>query len=146
MAGFSPFKFIGFVIFTFGVVIAIYGFSFLMQTNDLSKNGIKVKGKVVDISNNYNYRSPIVEYKTREGKKVTFISRLELMSQMFTYQKGQEVDVLYHKDNPLNQGKEKNAEIDAFWEQNMPQIFLGCFGFFLMMLGTILFLKGRKTV
>lgn len=139
MNAYKTASFVGFVIAIFGIVISIYGFKFLLERNDLNTNGIKVKGKVIEIhSNGPMYRMPVVEYKTKEGKKVAFESRLQINHLMFTYVVGQEVDVLYHKDNPNNLGKEKKAEIDAFWEQNMPQIFLGCFGLFLFVLGFFL--------
>ena len=53
-------SFIGIVLFIIGIVIAIYGFSFLTENTDLEKNGIRVKGKVVDINEKAIYRSPFV--------------------------------------------------------------------------------------
>ncbi len=50
MNAFKAASFVGIVLFLFGVVIAIYGFSFLLEDNELQRNGIKVKGKVVDIN------------------------------------------------------------------------------------------------
>lgn len=136
MNAFKTASYVGFVIALFGVAVAVYGFRFLLERNDLQKNGVKVKGKVIQINQNGPmYRMPVVEYMTQDKKKVRFESRLQINHLMFKYVVGQQVDVLYHKDNPQNLGKEKKAEIDAFWEQNMPQIFLGSFGLFLVLFG-----------
>ena len=136
--GFRPWKFIGTMICLFGIVIAIYGFSFLLQTNELQSNGIKVKGTVIEIAEKAIYRSPIVRFKTAEGKTINFKSRLEVNKDLFKYKIGQEVEVIYNRNNPAD------AEINAFWEQNMPQIYPGAFGLFLLILGFFLFMKGRK--
>lgn len=133
MSAYKRASFVGFVIAIFGIIIAVYGFKFLLERNDLQANGIKVKGKVIEIGQNGPmYRFPIVEFKTADGKKRVFKSRLEINHLMFKYVIGQEVDVIYHKNDV------KNVEVDAFWEQNMPQIFLGSFGLFLMLLGLFL--------
>lgn len=123
---------IGFVIVFFGVVVAIYGFSFLLKQNDLEDNGIKVKGTVVDINVKAIYRSPFVQFSTLEGEEIIFLSDLEVNHMMFDYVIGQEVDVIYHKDDP------HNAKIDAFWEAHFADIFLGSFGVFLMLLGLLI--------
>jgi hypothetical protein len=138
MAGIQPFKFIGVVILLFGIIITCYGFSFLFQKNELQANGIVVKGTVVDIAEKAIYRSPIVKFITKEGKTINFKSRLEVNKDLFKYKVGQEVEVIYNKNDP------EDVEINAFWEQNMPQIFLGAFGLFLLLLGVFLFLKGIR--
>ena len=123
---------VGFVIALAGLGITYYGFRFLLETNDLQKNGIKVKGKVIEIhQNGPMYRMPVVEFKTKEAKKHRFESRLQVNHLMFKYAVGQEVEVIYHKADF------KNCEINAFWEQNMPQIFLGSFGVFLFLFGLL---------
>lgn len=125
---------VGFVIALAGLGVTYYGFRFLLETNDLQKNGIKVKGKVVDIAQNGPmYRMPVVEFKTKEGQKIRFESRLQINHLMFKYVVGQEVEVIYKQ--PLS--KPENREINAFWEQNMPQIFLGSFGVFLFLFGLL---------
>jgi len=138
MAGFKPFAFIGTVIFLMGIVVAVYGFSFLMSKNELQKNGIIVKGKVVDINKKAIYRSPFVTFKTLDNKTITFLSKLEVNVDLFKYQVGQEVEVIYNKNNP------KDAEINAFWEQNVAQLYLGGLGAVLMLLGIFLLMKSRK--
>lgn len=123
---------VGFVIALAGLGVTWYGFRFLLETNDLQKNGIKTKGKVTEIhQNGPMYRMPVVEFKTKEGKKHRFESRLQVNHLMFKYVVGQEVEVIYHKSDF------KNCEINAFWEQNMPQIFLGSFGVFLFLFGLL---------
>lgn len=123
---------IGFVIILFGIVVAIYGFSFLIKQNDLEDNGIKVKGTVIDINVKAIYRSPFVQFTTLEGEEIIFLSDLEVNHVMFDYVIGQEVDVIYHKDDP------HNAKIDAFWEAHFADVFLGSFGVFLMLLGLLI--------
>jgi hypothetical protein len=121
---------VGIVIAFFGLAIMFYGFRFLLERNDLQKNGIQVKGKVIEIAQNGPmYRMPVVEFKTLEGKYHRFESRLQINHLMFKYFVGQEVTVIYHKNNF------RNSEIDAFWEQNFPQIFLGCFGILVLIIG-----------
>jgi hypothetical protein len=91
---------------------------------------IQVTGKVIEIAlNGPMYRMPVVEFTTLEGKIHRFESRLQINHLNFKYFVGQEVTVIYHKNNF------KNSEIDAFWEQNFPQIFLGCFGILVFTIG-----------
>ena len=125
-------SFVGIVLFLFGVVISIYGFSFLMEDNDLQENGIIVKGEVVEINEKDIYRSPFVRFTTTEGETITFLSKLDVNVDLFQYHVGQEVEVIYHKNNP------KQAEINAFWERNTAQMYLGFLGFFLMLFGVFL--------
>lgn len=122
-------SYVGFVLCIFGIVIAIYGFSFLLKQNDLNDNAVIVKGTIFKIDENAIYRSPWVEFKTLEGQKYMFLSGLEQNKDLFPYKIGQQVDVIYHKDNP------RNAKINAFWEKNFAQIFLGILGLFLIPFG-----------
>ena len=96
-----------------------------------------VKGKVVDINHKDFYRAPFVEFTTLEGEKITFLSPLDVNVDMFQYEIGQEVEVIYNKDNP------KHAQINAFWERNTAQMYLGFLGIFLMIFG-LLFRRGMK--
>jgi len=123
---------VGFVIFAFGVAVAIYGFSFLLEQNDLEANAEKVKGTVIEmVQNGPMYLSPMVRFTTLDGKEITFKSDLDLNKSLTPYFVGQEVDIIYHKDNPYN------AKIDTFIENNFGQLFLGFFGVFLMIFGLI---------
>lgn len=125
-------SYVGFVIMIFGLIIAGYGFSFLLELRNLDSNGVKVKGTVVDINENAIYRSPYVKFTTLEGREITFLSELEVNKDMFSYYVGQEVNVIYNKENPTD------AKIDAFWERNFPQLFLGCFGVVLLFIGFLI--------
>ncbi len=141
MSAYKRVSFVGIVIFLFGIVITGYGFSFLMADNDLQDNGIIVKGTVVDINEKDIYRSPFVEFVTKDGQTVTFLSKLDVNVDLFQYHIGQEVEVIYHKDNP------DNCEINAFWERNSAQMYLGFVGIFLMIFGIIMrrrFLKKAR--
>ena len=109
-------SYIGFVIMLAGLGVAIYGFSFLLKMNDLDKNGIRVTGTVVDINEKAIYRSPWVTFNTLEGEEITFLSELEVNQDLFDYQIGQKVEVVYHKNDP------QNCKIDRFWEKHMPQL------------------------
>ena len=44
---------------------------------------------------------------------------------------GDEVEVIYNKNNP------KHAQINAFWERNTAQMYLGFVGIFLMLFGLL---------
>lgn len=141
MSAYKRASYVGFVIFIFGIIIAIYGFSFLLKQNDLEANGILVKGTVFDIEENAIYRAPWVKFTTKDGKEIRFKSELEQNVDFFSYTVGQEVEVIYHKDNP------KQAKINAFWESNFEQIFLGIVGVFLLFFGLFLrwlFLRKAK--
>lgn len=130
MNAYKNVSFVGFVIFFFGIVLMVYGFSFLTAQNELEDNGVRVKGTVIELVNNGPmYVSPMVKFTTQEGEERMFKSEMDLNKDLNPYSIGQEVDVIYHKDNP------SNAKIDAFLEANFAQIFLGCFGIFLMLLG-----------
>ncbi len=135
MNAYKRVAFVGIVLFLFGVIIAIYGFSFLMEDNELSENGVVVTGKVIDINQKDIYRSPFVEFTTLEGEKITFLSHLDVNVDLFQYQIGDEVEVVYNKNNP------KHAQINAFWERNTAQLYLGFLGVFLMLFG--LFFRRR---
>lgn len=141
MNAYKTASYVGFVIFLFGLIIAIYGFSFLLKQNDLEANGVIVKGTVFEIEHKAIYRSPWVKFKTLDNQEIIFKSELEQNVDFFPYVIGQEVDVIYHKDNP------KQAKIHAFWESNFEQIFLGIVGLFLLVFGWFirwLFLKKAK--
>ena len=128
----NPYKnisYVGFVIMIFGLVVSAYGFSFLQTQNELEDNAVRVKGTVVDINEKAIYRSPFVKFTTVEGKEIQFLSELEVNVDLFQYVVGQEVDVIYHEDDPYQ------AKIDAFWENNFAQIFLAGFGLFLLLFG-----------
>ena len=125
-------SFAGIVLFIAGIVITIYGFSFLLKQSDLETNGVIVKGTVIDIAKKDFYRSPIVQYTTKDNQTYTFRSELDVNKDLFTYVIGQEVDVIYHKDDP------GNAKIHAFWENNVAQMYLGILGVFLMIFGFFL--------
>lgn len=120
---------VGFVLSIFGIIIAVYGFSFLLELNQLDANGVVVKGTVFQIEEKAIYRSPWVKFKTLEGKEYMFLSELEQNKDLFPYVIGQEVEVIYNKNNP------REARINAFWERNFAQIFLGIFGVFLVFFG-----------
>ena len=135
MNAYKSASFVGIILFLFGIIIAIYGFSFLLEDNALTENGVIVKGKVIDINKKAIYRSPFVKFKTEEGEEFTFLSKLEVNVDLFQYQIGQEVEVIYNKENP------KQAEINAFWERNVAQVYLGWLGVFLMLFG--LFFRRR---
>ena len=141
MNAYKTASYVGFVILIFGTIIAIYGFSFLLKQNDLEANGVIVKGTVFEIEHKAIYRSPWVRFKTLEGQEIIFKSELEQNVDFFPYEVGQEVEVIYHKENP------KRAKINAFWESNFEQIFLGIVGVFLMLFGMFirwLFLKKSR--
>lgn len=122
-------SYVGFVLSIFGIIIAVYGFSFLLELQELDANGVVVKGTVFQIEEKAIYRSPWVKFKTLEGKEYMFKSELEQNKDLFPYVIGQEVDVIYHKNNPIN------ARINNFWERHFGQIFLGILGVFLFFFG-----------
>ena len=122
-------SFAGIVILIAGIVITIYGFSFVLAQNDLEANGVIVKGTVIDIARKDFYRSPVVRFTTLEGETYTFRSELDVAKDLFTYEINQEVEVIYHKDDPTN------AKINAFWEGNVAQLYLGILGIFLVLFG-----------
>lgn len=132
------FKFVGTMICIMGIVVAGYGFSFLLQKNELEKNGIIAKGTVVDINKKDIYRAPFVRFKTKDNRTVTFLSKLDVNVDLFKYRIGQEVEVIYNKNNP------NEAEINSFWEKNAAQVYLGALGIFLLLLGLFLIRKGRR--
>ena len=138
MGATRPFKFIGVVICLFGIAITIYGVTFFLDKRDLEGKGIIVEGTVTDIHVDHIYRSPIVAFQTLEGKNEVFLSELMVNVDLFNYEVGQKVEVIYHRDNP------KNARIYSFWEMNFGHMFLGLFGGFLVLLGLFLRWLGKR--
>jgi len=132
MNAYKNVSFVGFVIFFFGIVLAVYGFSFLSELNDLEENAVRVKGTVTELNEKAIYRSPFVKFTTEDGQEIQFLSKFEYNVDFAMYEVGQTVDVIYDKNDP------NNARIDAFWEKHFPQMFLGIFGAFLMLLGWFL--------
>jgi len=116
------------VLTIFGLVLCYYGFMTQQDNSQLDAFGVRVKGTVVDINEKGIYRSPFVEFQTLDGKKITFLSKLEVNQDMFNYEIGQEVDVIYPKDNP------QSAVIDAFVERNFVQLFVGILGIVLLLI------------
>ena len=78
---------------------------------------ITVKGKVHDISKKGIYRSAIVKFTTKEGKRVIFISKLDVNVDLFDYKIGQEVEVIYAPKDPHG-----TASINTFAERKATQI------------------------
>ncbi len=64
MNAYKTASYVGFVIALIGLIVAIYGFSFLLKQNELDANGIAVKGTVFQIEEKAIYRSPWVRFKT----------------------------------------------------------------------------------
>jgi hypothetical protein len=128
----NPYKsisYVGFVIMALGTVVTVYGFSFLLTQQELESNAVRVKGTVYDINEKAIYRSPFVKFNTLEGEEFQFLSELEVNVDFFDYTIGQEVDVIYHKDDP------NQAKIDSFWQNNFAQVFLGALGVFVFLFG-----------
>ena len=132
MSAYKRASFVGIVLFLIGVGLAIYGGKFYLEQQDLEKNGIKVKGKVIRIGEKAIYRFAIVAFKTTDGQEIIFKNELEQNVDIFPYKLGQEVSVIYHKNDP------KNAKIDDFWNANFLPIYLGIVGGFLVIFGLFL--------
>ncbi len=122
-------SFVGFVIMAVGIVLGIYGFSFYEEKTDLFDNGIKTKGEVIEISENAIYRSPIVRFTTEEGREITFLSKYEVALDFFKYKVGDQIDVVYHRDDP------NNCEVDGTFENHFLHTYVIGFGVFLLLLG-----------
>lgn len=132
MTAYKTVSYVGFVIMIFGIILCFYGFSFFETQNDLEANGIKTTGEVFDINENGIYRSPWVKFTTEDKQEHKFLSQLEVNMDIFPYSIGQQVDIIYHKDNP------SQAKIDTFWESNFEQSFLGFFGIGLIIFGLLM--------
>lgn len=132
MSAYKRASFVGIVLFLIGIGLSIYGGSFYLKQQDLENNGVRVKGTVVDIGKKAIYRFAFVKFKTTDGQEITFKNELEQNVDIFPYKMGQEVPVIYHKDDP------KNAKIDDFWNANFLPIYLGIVGGFLVVFGLFL--------
>lgn len=129
MSAYRRVSFVGIVLMLIGAGLMFWGAKALLQARALGSDGIRTQGTVVDIRKNGIYRSPIVEFYTRTGEKVIFTSELEVNQDMFNYNIGDKVPVIYNPDEPAS------AKIDAFWERNFLQLFL-------LLLGGIVALTG----
>jgi len=146
MGGMNAYRnasFVGIVLALAGVGLSIYAGSFLVEELELDRRGIVVKGKVVEIEKQDFYRQPWVAFTTRRGQRVKFLSKLMADKSLFKYRVGQEVDVIYDPANPR-----KTAEINAFFERNTRQLWVGFVGVVLMLVGVVFFgamrRKGRR--
>ncbi|OJJ21495.1 hypothetical protein BKI52_13195 [marine bacterium AO1-C] len=129
MGAYRAVSYVGVVIFILGGIVAVYGFTFWQSTQNLKKNGIRVEGTVFEIGSKAIYRFPFVKFTTKKGEEIRFKSRLEVNMDLFKYKVGDKVTVIYHKDDP------RNARIDKFWEQNMPELYLAILGAIVMFVG-----------
>lgn len=98
------------------ILILILSLSFCSGENIYSK-GITVKGKVIDISKKGIYRSAIVRFTTKNGRRVVFKSKLDTNVDLFDYKIGQKVEVIYAPKDPKG-----TASINTFAERTATKI------------------------
>lgn len=117
-------------------LLAIAGYLF-MNTQSFIANAERAEGVVVEnirsrSEDSYTY-SPAVEFKTRDGRTVEFVSKLG--SGTPAYSVGERVEVLYDVDKP------EAAKINAFMDLYFGSVILGIIGglFCFVMVGIQLF-------
>jgi hypothetical protein len=84
------------------IVLIIISIKVLLNIKHLLRNGITVSGVIFDFSHGNNQDSfsifPVVRFLTEENQWVTKSTRLNLTPNL--YKKGQEVTVIYQKNDP----------------------------------------------
>lgn len=91
---------------------------FLSACGGPPEGSVITTGKVVDISKKGIYRSAIIRFKTKEGKVITFKSMLDVNVDIFKYKIGDDVEIIYHPDDPFN-----SASINTLLERKARQYF-----------------------
>lgn len=123
-------SFAGIVILILGIIVSIYGFSWFLYQENLDENGLITTGIVVDINEKDFYRSPIVTFTTQDSQEVSFLSKLDVNVDLFQYEIGQEVEVIYDPSDP-----QQTAEVNAYWERNTAHTWSGVVGVFMIIFG-----------
>lgn len=132
---------VGIILMFIGIGLGIWGAKVLLKEHALTKKGIRTQGTVVSVHKNGIYRSPIVEFNTLEGERISFRSNFEYNLDLYPYKIGDVVPVIYEPNNP------NSAEIDAFWEHNFLYLFLIGLGMILLLVGFVVrfvFLKKAR--
>lgn len=134
MFGYKIMAWWGVVVIIVGIGLFGLGMTFELSRLDLERNGEIVKGRITDIVSQPPYRSPVVTFRKKDGRQITFKSQLDVNVQWFHYQIGQEVDVIYHKSTPPSYsylfygGKmDQTYMINGFWEKNTGKLTLWLF-------------------
>jgi hypothetical protein len=101
-----------------GLIVLILAMSLSCSFgNDFYKNSIIVKGKVTGVSKKAIYRSAIVTFTTRKGRRIVFKSKLDTNVDLFDYTIGQTVEVIYSPKDPY-----RTASINTFAERSATKI------------------------
>ena len=122
-------SYVGYVLMFFGLVLLGYGLSALSDQIALEEKGVIVRGVVTALNEKGIYRSPVVNFKTKEGERITFLSEYAINVELNPYQVGQEIDVVYNEDDP------SLHKVYGNFEYNFLPLSLGVFGLFLLLFG-----------
>lgn len=135
-------KAITIVKYVFGLIgAALLAGAFFMyrSTSDFLAEAIKTEGTVVDLalsrSSNSTTYSPIVQFTSRDGQAIEFISSFS--SNPPSYRKGEKVEVLYLPVNP------QDAKISGFFSLWGGVSIVGGLGAVFFAIGTGIMLAGR---
>lgn len=129
---------IGSIFAAVGVVVLIIAWILFQKEQKFAKEAASAMGTVVESVYRKSRKGkityyPVVEFQTVGGKRMTF--RSNTGSKPPTYEDGEQVSVLYEKQNPAN------AKIAGFWELWGISVILGVFGVVLLLVGSVSALK-----
>ncbi|MET8006620.1 DUF3592 domain-containing protein [Nonomuraea glycinis] len=136
------FALIGLALLCVTIALAVSTASFLAsaQRTDGTVVELTARTSTTRNSDGYTRRSttwyPTVEF-TVDGKQYSFESSTG--SNPPAYTKGESLPVAYDPDDPYN------AQISSFWSAFLAPMITGGLGVLFTPIGTILFLKGRRT-
>lgn len=99
---------------------------------------VETTGKVIDISHKDIYRAPVIRFQTQDGRYYTFLSQFDRNVDLFHMKKGDQVSVIYEKNNP------KKAQENNFWGRYGPRVIPAGFGTLMFLIGLLLFRKKKK--
>jgi hypothetical protein len=129
--------FFSILLFSLGILFIILGARFLFNMYRFKKTALKATATVIDIKSstgrNWNKTySPVLSFKTTDG--VTYIYNVSAYYNT-NYTIGQQIEVLYSKENP------GNVKINSFRYIFMVPVVLLLLGFFGVCISAWLFYK-----
>lgn len=88
----------------FGFFLIIFYFVRLRQKNEILKNGIKTKGKVIDLSLDYSGQTrsyyPVVRFTLNDGTWMT--EKYSVGTLPASFKTGEDVDLIYKLEDPTS--------------------------------------------
>ncbi|MBI2258754.1 MAG: DUF3592 domain-containing protein [Flavobacteriia bacterium] len=106
-------SYVGFVLLFIGLVLFGYGIYNLNIEKELDKVGVSTKGMVYELETIEPYKRAWVKFADQKGDTIRFLDKLYWNKSFEKYTIGQEVEVLYNPNDPM-----QTATINDFFQRN----------------------------